>query len=239
LDDDTKRTSVYGAALDVTRSLYLRVALRHQGRSDGRRRHPSPVPVNGRVSTATRDMLAGRFLRKVSRVRETCGEAIDEGEEAVRRLRYDARDLQEQLADVRHRLDRAEREKPSAATPPERDPGDQYYDAAMALKRRTREHAKRVAELTAERRRLEQRLRENGRQLEEIVARMETLRRKALESEHRYAATFVHERAIYDRALLRRHPLGDLIGPLLDSKVPPLQPWQHALTAAEQKRTTG
>ncbi|MEV4349476.1 hypothetical protein AB0J83_33875 [Actinoplanes sp. NPDC049596] len=175
----------------------------------------------------------------MSRVRETCGEAIDQGEETVRRLRYDARDLQERLADARRRLERAEREKPSAAGPPEREPGDQYYDATMTRTRRTREHAKRVAELTAERRRLERRLRDNGRQREETIARMETLRRKALESEHRFAATFVHERAIYDRALLRRHPLGDLVGLLLDNKLPPLQPWQHELTATDRERTNG
>jgi hypothetical protein len=235
LDDDTTRPPVYGAALDVARSLYRRVALGHQGRSDGRRRQPVPIPVDGVVTTPTRNMLASRFTKKVGEVRMTCGKAIDEGEEVLRRLRYDDRDIEQRLEDVRGRLERAERERPSRTGPPEREPGDRHHDEAMARTRRTREHARRIAELSEERKQLEQRLREIGRKREEIIARNETLRRKAVESEQRYAAVFVHERAVYDRALLRRHPLGDLVGPLLDNRIPRLEVWRHALAGGDRR----
>jgi hypothetical protein len=249
LDDDTKRPPVDGAALDAARrrrprgpeqtSLIRRFLLRHHGRSDGRRRQPTPIPIGGVVSTPTRDLLATDFANRVIAVRKACGEAIDEGEEILRRLRYDARDIEARLTGVRRRLERAERDKPSPTEPPEREPGDRHHDEAMARVRRTREHARRIAKLTEERNHLEQRLRETGRNREKTAARNESLRRQAIESEHQYAAVFVRERAIYDRALLRRHPLGDLVGLLLDTKVPRLEVWQHALNSGERKKAAG
>jgi hypothetical protein len=215
--------------------LIRRLLLRHHGRSDGRRRQPAPFPVDGVVSTPTRDLLATEFVKRVTAVRKACGEAIDEGEELLRRLRYDARDIELRLADVRRRIERAEREKPSPTEPPEREPGDQHHGDAVARMRRTREHARRLAKLTEERNQLEHRLRETKRTWEETAARNESLRRQAIESEHHYAAVLVSERAIYDRALLRRHPLGDLVGPLLDTAIPRLQAWQHALAGGERK----
>jgi chaperonin cofactor prefoldin len=240
LDDNAPRVPEDGTAPDAARgpgrhgpqstSLIRRLLLRHHGRSDGRRRQPMPLSVDEPVSTPTRDLLVTDFANRVVAVRKDCGEKIDRGEEILRRLRYDKRDIEERLEDVRERLRRAEKEKPSRTEPPEREPGDQYHDDAVARVRRIREYTRRIEKLTAERTRLEQRLRETERRAEETEARNESLRRLAIESEHQYAGVLVRERAIYDRALLRRHPLGDLVAPFLDNRVPRLETWRYALT---------
>ncbi|WP_127504178.1 hypothetical protein [Actinoplanes solisilvae] len=212
-----------------------RLMLRRQGRLDGRMRKPDPIMMDGAPTTAARDLLAGEYLANVFRVRAECAEAIDDATRRVQRLGHDIADLRARLIDVRTRTAETERRKPSTTGPPEREPGDRHHPDDLVRARRVREHAKRLAELIAERRDLEEKLRRAGQEQSETRSRIEAWRRRPGEAETRFAATFWRERALYDQALLRRHPQADLVRPILDNAIPRLPPWPYAESPAPPK----
>lgn len=215
--------------------LRRRLLLRRQGRLDGRLRQPDPIMIDGIVTTPTRTLLAYEFLEKVAVVRQSCAGGIDAAYDELRRLDAQLGDLDRRLALVLAKLARLVAAKPPADGRPERHLGERDRPEELVRIRRARDHAKEVATLTAERTALERERRAARQRRERVRAHVQALRRHAVEAQNRFEATFYRERAVYDQALLRRHPQAALVRPMLDGSLPPVPRWQYAATGRDQR----
>jgi len=223
------------AATSVGRARPLRVgpwrrfALRRLGRGDGVIALPDPGAVPPPLTTDARSMLMAALFARVSALWE--GYFIDRArrQTALVDHRGELPVVQAAVAAVRNELETA-RETAPTRNNVQPGPGEQARGRSTELlvARRRRAHERLLLDLD---RRLEAAQQAVDR-VERTIARIEKEdtehRHLTGVREHRLIATFLCERMIYDRAFLRRHPLGPELGPKLDRTPPPLSGWARA-----------
>lgn len=195
------------------------------GRQDGRLGAPDPLSEQPPLTTQARKDLELDFI---DAARGLWVQYLTSTEDLRRDLRVlkdsELPALEAAATTVAHELERTQANPPDRAAPL-RHAGETHQPVELIRDRRDRQHERVVAKV---------RQRQKDADHEVAAARQ---RRAALEAElavrwahgkarvGRLHATFQRTRAIYDHALLRRHPLQELVRPVLDTTIPPLPEW--------------
>lgn len=216
---------------DAARRLPVRrlLQLRRQGRLDGRRGVPDPFPLQddefGTTTTAMRARLAAEFGEGMAtllaeRVTELNGLRARFGpaNEAIAQKRAELSAAQEELRTL-------EGNRPGPGTAPERRRGDELQTDDIVRARRAREQAARENTASAKVEALTRDLAAGQQERANLAAQINALRAKARADVAVLRATAEVRLAVYDHALLRRHPDADLVRRLLDDSLPGLPGW--------------
>jgi hypothetical protein len=207
----------------------LRLRLRRQGRLDGRRGVPDPFLFQddevGTTTTAMRARLAAEFGEEMAnllaeRVTELNGLRARFGpvDDVVAQKRAELSAAQDKLRTI-------EGNRPGPGTAPERRRGDELQTDDIVRARRAREQAARENTASAKIEALTRDLATGQQERADLVARINALRAKARADVAALRATAEVRLAVYDHALLRRHPDADLVRRLLDDSLPGLPGW--------------
>lgn len=208
---------------------WRRFELRRLGRGDGAIALPDPGAVPSPLTTDARSMLMAALFARVSELWEGYFISRARRQTVLVDHRGELPALQAAVAAVRNELETA-RETAPMPDNVRPGPGEQARGRSTELlvARRRRVHQRLLADLD---RRLESAQQAVDR-VERTITRIETEdtehRHLTGVREHRLIATFLCERMIYDRAFVRRHPLGPELGPKLDRSPPPLSGWARA-----------
>jgi hypothetical protein len=201
-----------------------RWALRHAGRKDGRAGKPEFTTAGPGVTTDVRVGIEREMLAQIEQVKQIYGERNAELEHARTEAETRLGSLREELARGREALAAAEARRPDP-TRPLRRRGETNQSEEVVRARRQREYDRRLQPL---RDRLDRLANEETDQIDRRDRMAATL--AALDAERERVERWVtsmqlHARAIYDQALLRRHPYGDHVGPLMDGARVTLPAW--------------
>lgn len=214
------------SALPISR--WRRYLLYRQGRLDGRRGHPDPTMTALPVTTPTRQLLVATMAERTASVRKYYAQAI-----TAAKGQYDEQDrwlveLEHKLAAARRELEEVKAGAPDPRGPVQRSAGESHQPDTLIRRRRARAHVRSCGPYR-------QRCEDFERQITDAHARRAQLRAEiagarwaAGDAVRRLRATYLRERAIYDRSLLRRHPAAELLRPVLDMRIPTLPAWVQA-----------
>jgi hypothetical protein len=214
--------------------LRRRWMLRRQGTRDGRMRRPDPLHLVEPAATPTRALLHAEFAEAAAIVHAEFTASTAAHRTAAELARVRRPQLTADLQIAERDLEESDQDAPdeTADEPPERRMGEHFQPDELIRSRRRREHQ---ATSNAPRRRRDALRAELHRTEQEIVtceSRIAEARKRAADEVRRLHGICEREHALYVRALLRRHPEGDLLRDLLDVTPPPLPGW---LTAAESR----
>jgi hypothetical protein len=201
--------------------------LRRQGREDGRTRRPDPLHLVGPVTTPTRALLHAEFAEAAALVYADCTRAAGPDRSAVKVALVRLPQLRADLERAEQDLEQAGRHAPDEAadTPPERRMGEHFQPEELIRSRRRREHQATSGAPRRHRDGIRDELRRIEQEIAQREGRIAEIRRRAADRVRELRAKCEREHALYVRALLRRHPEGDLLRDLLDMTPPPLPGW--------------
>jgi hypothetical protein len=201
--------------------------LRRQGRLDGSRRHPDPLLLTGPVTTSMRRLLLEEYADAAAAVKKELTAEVArliaawaEHGAAARQARTDLPVAEQALAD-------ALATRPDPDAPPERRLGEERRPEALVRARRLREHERAVEVARQEQLCVRARLWTSEQEQARLRSQVDNFHRQAVDQVYRLRASYQRGLAIYDRALLRRHPDGDLLRDLLVTRDPALPEWTY------------
>ena len=201
-----------------------RLRLRAQGRSDGRRAIPDVTTALPPVTTATREALLAEFLDAVHGMRVRYLETSELQRRELVSLRHRIPKLRAAVERAEQALREAEAERPDPANP-ERRPGDRDASPELVLERRRREHRRRLDRARTALGQAQAALEHDELAAQVLETELDGGHDLAASRAQRSRATFKRKRAIYDRALLHRHPDRRVMDGLLDDGLPPFPSW--------------
>ncbi|MEU7791904.1 hypothetical protein AB0B11_00615 [Micromonospora tulbaghiae] len=204
-----------------------RRALARSGRRDGRFRRPDPLLLTAPAQTATRVLLHAEFQLAVATAYADFTTAAEPHRRALRRVRAELPLLHDNLAALESALAAAEARHREAGAGVERRMGERFQPEELIRARRAREHARRLDPQRRARDQARAEIQAAQRRLAELRVRIDGLFQHAVGVAWRLRARCSREQALYDEALLRRHPDGDLLRDLLDTRPPDLPRWVH------------
>lgn len=203
------------AAVPYRPGIRRRWMLRRQGRRDGSRRQPDPLLLTGPVTTTMRRLLVEEYAAAAAAVKNALTEqtaplmdAWARHDAVIRRMRVDLPAAEQRLAEVL-----ASRPGPDA--PLERRLGEERRPEALVRARRLREHERAVEAARRERWLLCDERSAAEQERARLRVGVERAHQRAVDQVHRLRASYQRDLAIYDQALLRRHPDGELLRDLL------------------------
>jgi hypothetical protein len=228
-----------GTAIDAppdTVSPQRRRLLEREGRLDGRRRQPEPRLLSCATSTHVRDELVAGLCKREAEIGFLVHRDVAEWERDRRDTRSRIDRLEADLATARTVLAEVTTRVPDPAAAPPRRYGEQERAQALVKERRQNEYDRefdtahrRVAGLAAE-------LADARGQLAALAERIAARPRTGYHELLRLRATTTEELAIYQKSLIRRHPDGERLRPLLDTSMPELPGWATAPAAEAEER---
>lgn len=208
---------------------WRRCQLRHLGRQDGAIAHPDLRTAQIPVTTDARSTLRAALFVAVSALWESyfVARASRQIVRAEHRTELTARQAEAQAAETAVTAAQQAAPDPDTVQP---GPGERAYGRSpeFVLRRRQRVHQRTVDDLTQRLRATQQAVERTERMIARIEAQDDGQRRVTAVQEYGLILAFICERTIYDRALVRRHPLGDELSPTLDRVPPPLSGWARA-----------
>ncbi|MGH3887184.1 MAG: hypothetical protein ACRDSZ_11575 [Pseudonocardiaceae bacterium] len=195
------------------------------GRKDGRFGVPDPLSEKPPLTTRARDNLQLDFI-DASYVLRVKYLTSTEGLRRSLRVLQDSElpVLQEAVASIAGELQRAQ-DNPPDRDAPLRRMGEVDQPLELIRDRRDREHQRAVARLRERREHADDEVTAARRRQVDLSVALASRWAQDEARLHRLHATFLRARAIYDHALLQRHPLPDLVRPELDMTVPPVPEW--------------
>jgi predicted nucleic acid-binding Zn-ribbon protein len=179
---------------------------------------PDPMITSQPIRTITRNLLEGRLQEQVEQVAMRFEATITRRERELQGLDMRIAQIEDELATITSELQGIETGRP----------GSQPADG-IAERRRARKHGQRCDGFRQRRAQLEEQLRSNREDWARMVAEIEGLERRKVAEAQRLRAVFTHAEAIYNRALVKRHPEGDLVRLMLDTSILRLPKWAERL----------
>jgi hypothetical protein len=209
--------------------------LRRMGRRDGAAASPVVPDPPQPVTSDGRSQLLAAFFAEVADLWETFFVA-----HAHRQARL--AELRSELVNAHAEQRFAEQDIARVGAVPSpgtvrAGPGELAHERPpeLVLRRRTREHARETAVAHGRVESARTRIAGTEREIARLTEQDTEHQHVTAVREHRAMTRFVAERALYDAALVRRHPDGTQLAPLLDRTPPPLTAWAEAgLDAAER-----
>lgn len=199
------------------------------GREDGYGGMPDPHTDVAPLTTAAREQLRANLAIQVTRLWETYRAEQIESHPKMLEIDLQLPALRQAVEKANRELDAARQSAPDLSNPePTQGEQDQGRSMAVIRRRRAEEHRQRISTLEDQLDSAASALAKTEQMRTALAAADENRRMVVVLTEHRLIATFEYERTIYDRALLSRHPLHDLVRPMLDSSVPEISPWASA-----------
>lgn len=203
-----------------------RWALQRAGARDGRAGRPKFTEALPGVTTAFRVGIEREMLAQIESVKHIYAKLTAELDRTYQEAQKRVESIREQLAEKRRQLAEAERRRPDPNLPAPRRRGEWRQSEHIVRARRQREFDQLVAEP------LRRTIAALAAEEEAQIARRDlaAARIAALDLERRRVEQWIasmqfHARSIYDQALLRRHPFGDHIRPLLDGGTLEMPAW--------------
>jgi hypothetical protein len=204
------------------------------GRYDGRQRKPDPLEIYSPFRTGVRRMLESRFHEVAERIGLHYSDQINEAQRVVRTLDMRIANLEDQLVKTASTLAGADARRLDSERSPERAKGDRDKSENVVRSRRRREFEKELAPIRKAHERLEEELRKCREEWVEQISLIDGLNDRMADEVHRVRAKFMYVEQIYLRALLKRHPEGDLLRAMLDESPYRLPEW---MTRIDSDRT--
>lgn len=202
--------------IGVVRRFYLR----RNGRVDGRLRKPDPLLSSERQVTTMRRRLLTELDRGLAVVARRAVERMLPVDQQLRRIGARITKLEKDVLTAEETVVVTEARTPDPTAPPTARHGDRFQSEAVIRGRRQREHGTTLTRARGTRDTLRQQLAEARDIRADLRARLGDLRRQAVADAEELRAAVLAQQALYDQALLRRHPDGELLAPLLDTDVP-------------------
>jgi hypothetical protein len=202
-----------------------RWTLHRWGRHDGRYRKPDPLSVSSPVRTSVRSLLEAQMAEVVERIRVQGGEEIARHQRELRSLDMRIAQLEDGLDRLAAELAAVDAKRPAADKPAERHAGDRGKSENVVRSRRRREFEREQARVRKAQQALEGQLQQCRETWAGLTALIEGLERAGIDEAHRVRAVYEHAEAVYLRALLKRHPEGDLLRLMLDESPFALPEW--------------
>ena len=208
-----------------------RKALRRQGIEDGRLGIPEVSEAPEPMRTPMRELLLREYDQASARVfreyTEQTGPRWSNLESVRRRIEV----IIGQIEQARTDLATAERRRPAPGSEPVRRLGDERRSPQLVAARRNRDFDREVSRERDALRRLEETERSLRTQNADLGAQIATLHRDAAARVAALRTEFAERQAIYNYALIRRHPEPDVLLALLEIGVPEEPGWIGAPAA--------
>ncbi|MFC0541923.1 hypothetical protein [Kutzneria chonburiensis] len=208
-----------------------RLFLRRQGKTDGRLRKPDPLFVTERQATPMRRRLLVELDKGLSVVAADHAQRVRSLNEHSRKVTSRTMALTDELSAAANALTSVEASAPDPTAPPEYRPGDERHPDDRVRARRMREHERAVNRARAHHRGVQEALTASLATQADLRARIEQLRTEAASEAAGMRALVMAQQALYDTALLRRHPDAELLRRLLDAGEPDLSTWLGSLSS--------
>jgi Skp family chaperone for outer membrane proteins len=181
------------------------------------------------IRTTTRRLLEGSLAEQAEKAGRRFDAAISPRRTTLQGLDMRIAMHEDELVTTRTELDRTE-----AEAAPTGNAHDQ-----LQHRRQRRRHQHQQDSLRRRRAQLEQQLAEERERWATMIAEIEDLEQQKIAEAHRLRAIYTHAEAIYNRALIKRHPEGDTVRLMLDSSALRLPSWavrpEDAESAVESK----
>jgi hypothetical protein len=206
-----------------------RWTLRRWGVHDGRHRTPDPMVASRPIHTTTRRLLEGSLFEQVEQAGRRFDAAISPRRTALQGLDMRIAMHEDELVTTRAEIDRIEADAAPSATAPDQ----------LQQRRQRRRHQRQQENLRRRKAELERELAGERERWATMIAEIEDLEKQKIAEAHRLRAIYTHAEAIYNRALIKRHPEGDTVRLMLDSSALRLPNWavrpEDAESAVEPK----
>lgn len=194
--------------------------LRHWGRRDGRKRLPDPLTSPRPVRTTARTLLEGRLREAAELLGVQFDEQIGPRQALLQALDMRIAQREDTLAELQEELERL-----AAKVDPADPTGPDATGTDLAIRRANRRHRKRFEGTVQRRNALSNALKEDRERWAELVAQIEDLHQRKVAGAHHLRSVYSYAEQIYNRALIKRHPEGDLIRLMLDTSALRLPDW--------------
>lgn len=199
--------------------------LRRQGRIDGRRAQPDPLVAEAPVVTSMRVVLLRQLAEAVAAVHERSVTEVHRRRCDIEALDAAAGQLEVRIEKLAAEVHAVRTNAPDPNARPVRRLGERHQSEEVVRNRRLREHRQELGRLNVQQRDAQEELDRAQRKRARLKAEIVGIRESAIRRAFHLQATFLRDEALYQRALLARHPLSDLLRPLLDREAPQLPDW--------------
>jgi hypothetical protein len=175
---------------------------------------PDPLTTSHPFRTITRRLLEGALHEEVEKLGIRCDDEVGPRKAWLQGLDMRIAQTEDALAAAQAELDELALKEP----PP--DPSGQ-----LAHRRSARRHQKQHEILRRRRNSLAESLKDDRQQWAKMIAEIEEIELSKISAARHLRAVYTHAEQIYNRALVTRHPEGEIIRLLLDTSALRLPDW--------------
>jgi hypothetical protein len=177
------------------------------------------------MTTEFREGIKRDVLAQIEATRQIYGEWSSEIEWEHEDAQTRVLSLGEQIQSVRTEIQERERGRPSPLQAAVRRRGEATQREEIVRARRQREFDASVGPIRVRLDALQSARKEQMDRRDDAAARLAAIAAERVRVERWISAMQLHARAIYDQALIDRHPHGGHVGPLLEGATLDLPPW--------------